>query len=185
MHDELSQLERRLEQATSRGPVPEPPLDPEAASLREGWRVLAGLLAAADAVAPGPTPLPATPPCAKRRLWVALAVAALAASLLVGAVVAWKVVGDKTPDRNIAKVLPPAKTQKQKTQPAATAKQQNPTPAAPVAVPAWDDSLDESIAQARQELIRVQQDWHAIGGASLPVSTRLEEIEQELNKSTI
>ena len=45
MHDEMNELKRRLEQATSRGPLPETPLDPETAALREGWTAL-GFMAA-------------------------------------------------------------------------------------------------------------------------------------------
>ncbi len=184
MNDESNQLERRLEQATSRQLPAGTPLDSETSALREGWLALGQLLEAVEAVSGPATPLPAVPPRLPRRSRKALAVAAaLAASLLVAGVLAWQLFPAKDSGEHATQVPGPAPalegpriTEKNLAQASADAKESS-----------WDGTLDESINQAYQELIRIEQDWNdpSSMSATASVSTRLEELSQELAKNTI
>jgi uncharacterized protein with von Willebrand factor type A (vWA) domain len=49
----------------------------------------------------------------------------------------------------------------------------------------WDDPLDEQIALAGQQVLRLQQDWDSLDDAFGPVYHGLEEMEDELDQSTL
>lgn len=181
MNDESNQLERRLEQATARRLPADTPLDSETAALREGWLALGQLLEAVETVSGPAAPLPAVPPGPPPRSWRVLSVvAALAASLLVAGVVAWKVfpTADSVQRANVVPAPAPSKEAPRlpanDLAKAETAKEMS-----------WDGTLDEGITKAYQEFLRIEQDSDNFGRMSESVSTRLEELAQELETNTI
>ena len=181
MNDELRQLERRLEQATARRLPDGTTLDSETAALREGWLAMAQLLEAADAASAEMAPVRPLPPAGSRRTWMAAAAAAIAASLLVGGALAWKLSSGGNSVEQVAKDRAPSQ------QPEPLRAPEKDLTAFPMALPdtSSDESLDEGIARAYQELIRIEQDWHRLGSASAPLANKLEQIGQELSQSTI
>ena len=50
---------------------------------------------------------------------------------------------------------------------------------------AWDDSLDQQIASAAQEVVRVQQDWYQLDYAFGPVYHGLEQMEEDLEQGAL
>lgn len=199
MNDELNQLERRLEQATSRQLPAGASLDSETASLREGWLALGHLLEAAEAASGPAAPLQPAPPSRPRRSWKVLGfVAAAAASLLVAGVLAWELFpGQDSGEHAIktpvgSKSLEPAEPSRVREKTLVTPSgdlalaSKTPANAAKTAKDtSWDGTVDESITKAYRELIRIEQDWTGFNGMSEPVSTKLEEMGQELAKNTI
>ncbi len=83
MKPELESLEQQLESATARSLPADMPLDPETASLREGWLAFGQLLAAAEPSPERAIALLRKPPASRVRWWLLTAVAITAASLLV------------------------------------------------------------------------------------------------------
>lgn len=192
MNDESKQLERRLEQATARQLPADTPLDSETAALREGWLALGQLLEAAESAAGPAAPLPAIPPTPAPRSWKWLGrVVALAASLLVAGVVAWQLFPGSDSGQHAVKTPEPAPTpQLVQTPEPALAPEKNQVAGQPGQQPkpaqeSWDGTLDESITQAYQDLISIEQDWTGFNSMSASVSTKLEEISQELAQNTI
>ena len=181
MNEPLSQLEPRLEQATSRRLPDGTTLDSETAALREGWLAMAQLLEAADSASASAAPVRPLPPADSRRTWKAAVAAAIAASLLIGSVLAWKLSSGGNSVEQVAKDRAPSQ------QPEPLRAPDRGLTAFPVAVPdtSSDESLDEGIARAYQELIHIEQDWHRLGSASAPLANKLEQIGQELAQSTI
>lgn len=191
MNDESNQLERRLEQATARQLPADTTLDSETAALREGWLALGQLLDAAESVSGPAAPLPSVPPAPAPRSWQWLgAVVALAVSLLVAGVVTWQLFpgrdsGERGSGQHAVK------------NPAPVPSPQSVQPPEPLGVPeksqlvtrpvqeSWDGTLDEGITKAYQELISIEQDWTGFNSMSASVSTKLEEISQELAQNTI
>lgn len=172
MNDELKELERRLERATSRRPAPGEELDREAFELRESWLALGQLLEGAQ---PPDGPVAGPPRFrSRRRLGIALRVGAMLAASLLLALAWWGGLGS-------------------------TERAQPPAPPSPVGLPsavaqsrpggseelAWDDSWEQQVQATRQEVWRVQREWTARGDATSGVSSLLDEIEQELEKNTI
>ena len=49
----------------------------------------------------------------------------------------------------------------------------------------WDDPLDEQIASAAYELVRIQQDWDQVDGAFGPLHFGMEEMAEELEQSPL
>ena len=194
MTDDFRKLAERLEWATAQPSGPEGPLDQETAALREGWRAFGELLEAAEAAAQ--VRLPASPPllppadearsapsplpqARARRPWRAMAMAALAASVLLGLAVAWHVGRSKpgaTPStRQIA--------QTQLATPDLAPKQTSPAPSETAI--AWDDALDQRIEQAGWEMAQVRQDWLAVGAASGFLQYRMEQVRKEIEDSPL
>jgi hypothetical protein len=180
MNEELSKLEQRLELATGRDLPPESPLDPETASLREAWLALSQLLEAAEEASPKPVKLRPMPP-PRHHGWRLAATAAMAVSLLVAVTLAWQLLPSRPTGRPTAERNEPsarlgkggvAKAQGLHTEPVAS-------------LPAWEDSLDESIAQAQQAVVRLEQDWRAGGDGTDPVYDRLEQLRKEIGENPI
>ncbi len=181
---ELDDLRRRLEQATASEGRAEGPLDAETASLREGWLALGELLGAVEPPPEKPLRL-REPPRPRRVARTAAVLAALGASLVIGATLAARWVAD---DRVVRRVLLP--------QDAASRSMEREEPQVePVAEPvetasledheAWDDPLDQQIALAAQRIVGVQQDWDRVDGAFGPLYTALEEMAEELDESAL
>jgi len=199
MNDDLTGLEQMLEQTTAPSDAPQRDLDPESESLREAWLAFGRLLQAAqprDSV-----PLGDSVPLLRRssarqnrhsllgsRQAVAhaskkygLVAAALAASLLIALNVFRTWNGPATP----AGVVPTAGN-------VAAAKGAKPstalaqTPAPPAANDLrWDDSFDQQIAEAGQEMTLAQSDLaHAVDAGDL-LRYQLRQTEQDFEKSKL
>ena len=180
MSDELSELDRRLTAATA----PECPAhllsDAETAALREGWLALGELLEAAQPMLDQPVRLRQPP---NRRVpvgWRLAGAAALAASVLLGMTLAWQLTrgirggSTSSPSEGLAVGVRESKV----------------PPEQPRTVPTddelvWDDPLDEQIASAGQQILRLQQDWDYLDDAFGPVYHGLEEMEDDLEQSTL
>ncbi len=170
MNDELSKLQRELDQATSDHGPTDGPLDAETASLRETWSALGQLLD--TAYPPNDKPIPLLRATRSRgRLWV---LATLAASLLVVIGTTWVLMGiDRSTPSIVPDVDQPAVVQQQQKQPAETDSFD------------WDDSLDQQIASAGQAIVRVQQDWYYADDAFSPVQDGLEEINEDIQSDML
>jgi hypothetical protein len=89
----------------------------------------------------------------------------LAATLLIGVATAWLL---ETKARQVA---------------VAQSKQE---PAAPADdATAWDDAMDQMLAQAGQNLISVQQDWSHAADAADMVQYGLQQIEQDVRENEL
>jgi hypothetical protein len=194
MTDDLRELAERLERATAQPSGPEGPLDRETAALREGWLAFAELLEAAQGAAQerlpaSPPPLPRPdegrsapsvfPQARARSPWRAVAMAALAASLLLGLAVVWHA-GRAKPRAKPSTLriaeshpAPPDLPAKQTLQAAAE-----------TAI-AWDDALDQRIEQAGWEMAQVRQDWLAAGATSGLLRYQIEQVRQEIEDSPL
>jgi hypothetical protein len=173
VNDDLTQLERRLEQATTAGGGP---LDPQAAAWRETWLALGEMLEAASPAPPAVAPpMPAVRRGFAQRVqsWAAVAVAAAAVAVTLVLAVRSH---DDLPDI-----------------PAGGQLASKPAPAAPQPSPAlksngdyaWDDPLDTSLAQARLAVLDVQR-WEDAGPVRVEdLQYRLQLIEQEINETPL
>lgn len=181
MSDELNQLRRQLEQATSAEVPPDVSLDDQTRSLRQTWLALGQLLETAQPAPDEPLQLRPMPRRTVRSRWRLAAVAVLAASLLVGVALALSWLG-RTPSGQIA--TPKSSQDKKSARP-----EEEQRPPAVVEDQAdewdWDDSLDEQIAMAGQEVVLVQQGWHDLDDAFGSVQVGLEEIEEDIQDETL
>ena len=188
MRDEPSQLRDRLEQATAAECPPDATLDAETASLREGWVALGQLLEAAQPGLDEPfefrQPLRQTTRT-RRRL---AAVATLAASLMVAVVLAWALMqrgglGDRAslPQQ----IALPGAGQTSKPSVALVEEIQGEPHADGTDGFDWSDSLDDQIAMAGQQVVRIQQDWHRLDDAFGPMHRGLEQMEQDIEESEL
>lgn len=168
MSDELSKLQRQLEQATAADCPPEVPLDAETASMREGWLALGQLLEAAQPAPDEPPKLRPIPRRTARTRWRLAGIAGLAASLVIGVTLGWSLIvlrhsGSPSPPRG------------------GVASQDMKQPDELN----WDDSLDQQIAQAGRQLISIQQDWYHLDDAFGPVHDGMEQMEKDIDDSTL
>jgi len=176
--DELTELQRRLERATAPECPSDPPQDDETASLREGWLALGQLLEAAE---------PAQEPFELRRLrepaphvgWRPVIAAAVAASLLIGVTLAWKLTGGG------ASRPPGAVAVNVEQEGGAIVRPRQVQPQPTVDDLEWDDPLDQQIASVAREVVRVQQDWHGLEDGFGPVYRGLEQMEEDLAESSL
>ena len=167
MSDELSKLQRQLEQATAAECPPDAPLDAETASLREGWLALGQLLEAAQPALDEPLELPQLPRRRAPARWKLVGIAVLAASLLVGATLAWSLMRARQPGG----LSPPP--------------DELASPNVKQDELHWDDSLDEEIALAGQQLVRIQQDWYYLDDPFGPVQHGLEQVAEDIEDDTL
>ena len=180
MKSDWSEFELQLERATAAGQSSDVPLDPETASLREGWLALGQLLEAAQGA--DDPPLELRPLRRQERTaWRVAAAAALAASLVGAVTLAWnwvntRHVGDQTPASThwASRDSIEAKSAAQPSE-----------PLSPGAELAWNDPLDDEIALAGQEMILVEQDWYRFDQALDAVHYGLEQMHQDLENSTL
>jgi hypothetical protein len=109
--------------------------------------------------------------------------ATVAASLLLGVALAWKLVGggavDDVPrlDEAVAAHVPP------ETDTIVAGKR---APISPIVddLP-WDDPLDQQIASVAEEVVRVQQEWYRLEQGFAPVYRGLEQMEDDLAESPL
>jgi hypothetical protein len=171
MKNESEELQRHLEQATSRGPIPGPELDSETAQLRDAWNALGRLLeAASDSQRPSFESWTMPPPARTNRRALSWAIA-MAASLLVCAVALWAWYGGQ-----------PAVAPQSLAEVDAQGGVQAPSPSRDVSADElkWDDSLDEQLVEAQQRVIRVRQDWGSQLVAMAVVDYQWEQVRQDV-----
>jgi len=179
--DELEKLQRRLEEATAADCPRHAPLDADTASLREAWLAFGQLLEAAQPVLHQPPKLPQIPRRAAGIKRPTLGIAALAASLVVGVTVVWMLLG--TGHSGDSSAGPGAVASLDTQQPALAKEKPQPAPAA--AELRWNDSLDEQLVQVGEEIVRLQQDWYHLDDAFVPVYQGLEQVEKDIEDSTL
>jgi len=175
--EDLERMQRSLERATSAKEAPQADMDPQTASLRKAWLAFGQLLEAAQPA----TDLPldrwqTTPPPARKRRWILPAAAVLAASLLIGVVTTWMLRAANQPQNPC-----PAPEQMVSTSNHVA----TPTSEQPAAVPTvngsqWDDSLDEQLAQAGQQMAYAQQDQFPGADAFGLVQYQIEQVRAEI-----
>lgn len=182
-------LETRLEQATSRDCPGEGSLDPETAALRAGWLALGELLETAQPQDESPLPQLPPPPAPQRsRRWLPAMIAALAASVLIVAAVAWSMRAT-TPTGVPAPALSEIADSRGKPAPAvvkpAPAVTLRQKPAASGDVEAWDDSLDQEIEMAGRAIRHVRQDQLASAADAGRVEYQLETLKKDIEDNTL
>jgi len=199
--DDLTRQQRQLEQATAaEQPADAPPLDEQAAALREGWLALGHLLEAAQPPPERPVDLSRVVCRRIETRRVVAIVATLAASVLVVATVAWSLMRGGSPDDSSAPLPEIAASPEEPTpQLPPTPKLPTPDPSAVVQTPptpevpqepipdpieldelGWDDPLDNEIAMVGQAVINIQQDWYHLGDPYGPVQSALSEMEEDI-----
>jgi hypothetical protein len=187
-HDKLLEI---LEQATAPRSEPEGRLDSETASLREGWLALGQLLEGAEPSAELPMPLPTLRP-ARKRGWHLAIIAAVAASLLIGMVTAWRFratnqpAGPSLTPENVAVSDGSANSDV----PAAPENRMAAAPTNKTAAPVpsevkWDDKLDDEIVQVAQAVVGVEQQWAYGADAASFVHYGLEQVEEEMQGGSL
>lgn len=190
MKPKLQTLEQQLERATASQSQPNVPLAPEAVPLHEAWLALGQLLEAAGHSADQPVAVLVGPPPRERRRWILAAVIGLAASLAAVATIVGTMRGIVTAwTARPAESSPPATATASESpgegRGAVIARQQQ----APVVSRrqglAWEDTLDEEIALAGQEVIRVGQDSPRVAETSNPVRYGLERIERDIRSNSL
>jgi hypothetical protein len=198
-HDEQPNLDlqQSLEWATASTAAAPSDMDAQTAALREAWTALGRLLEVVE------TPL--EPSLVRRverrfvrRRWLSIGAGLAVAVAIVIAVTAW-LAGRPQPvsapmvlPETIATNQPKSETPSPETPgakklPSVSVAQAAPgvakgvkPQAASAAEPKWNDSVDDEIARVGQELVAVQQDWHAGADAFDPVRSRLERVNTEI-----
>lgn len=173
MIDEWKQLQHQLQRATAADPPPNDlPLDPETASLREGWMLLGQLLGEAQ---PEPKePLEFAVPRRHERSQRGRAIAALlAASLLIGATL----VGSMMETSRTEKTATPGTERPADVQEAVAS-------GLDTLDLAWEDDLDQRIARVGEQLILVQQDRYSLDDVMASVAYGIEQIGREFEDDT-
>ena len=203
MSEETKKLEEQLEKATAPGDTIDASLDAETTSLREGWLALGQLIEAAQPTSArpplaGPPELqyPAQPaPTPRRKLAgpkTLAALAALAASLLVAALLTWSFVGglfvNGPQDQQIVQdqqnEAPAPATIEKVPAPVLVQDEQKSSDSAGDDLD-WDAPLDGEIAAAGQEMLRIQSDWYASDDTSSAIYYRMQQMRQDLNDNTL
>ena len=182
MNDRTHELERRLQQATAPEGPPDKSMDTasmdaETASLREGWLAFGQLLEAAQPMSDASAleellPSPQAAPGKASSRWKASLAAALAASLVIGATLAWNLMSKRA---DIAVEDTDNKT---------------PQPAPIIAEDTvdelqWDDSLDDRLALVSQEIMRVEGDWDCLDDAFSPAWKGIDQVDQDIEEGTL
>jgi len=176
-------MKRSPEQKLLEKVTADPPrerLGREGDELREGWRALAGLLKETEHPfdAEGFTRL-VIAETARRARWRRTrqyAVAAVAASVLFWT--GWKQIAtnSKPPQPQFAA---------QSTTKALDAKSRGALPVAASAIPSWPDAWDEEIADVRDEMRAVAENWRRRSSTFDRVQNRLDELESRLSSSSL
>ena len=176
MNEEQEKLLRMLDRATASEPGGDEPMDPQTADLQQAWRALGRLLESSQPADPPMVRFPAAPALRRRRLARPVVLAAIAAAIAI-AVTLVLLSGNRQPAGELAKTPQPA--------PAGIAKA---TPVKPAMGKsngstgelAWDDRLDEQIAQVGRRVKGAQGEWSLYGSDYAAVRSGLRAIEQEI-----
>ena len=198
MSEDIKKIEEQLEKATAPGESIDAALDAETKSLREGWLALGQLIEAAQPPSAGRPELqyPTQPAPLQRRKSAApktlFALAALAVSLLVAALLTWSLFdGSGLNGRQDQQIVQDEQIEKQspstteKAPPTAIVKdEQEQTDSAGDALD-WDAPLDTEIAAAGQEMLRIRSDWYASDDTSSAIYYRMQQMRQDLSDNTL
>ena len=174
MNDETRELQHRLERATAAECLPQESLEPETASLREGWLALGQLIETAQPALDRPLPLRRAGP--KKTLRWRKAVA-MAASLAIGVALAWGLTAKYAAD--------PTQPAREMAAASGVSEKNVIAQVDPIAELEWDDSLDDQIAMVGWEIIQVQGDRYCLDDAFRPLWESIDRMEQEIENSTL
>lgn len=183
MSDDLSELQRRLEQITAGRDAAGAELDPESAELRAAWLAFGELLEADQSgVGSAARPL-RLPPTGRRRGWPLAAVAAMAASVLVAVTVLWHT-RTVTPGP-AASGSPAAVAVKNATPPVPlqTAPARSAQPSSFVAGLSLDDPLDQQIASVGRTIVEIRQDQFVSAAGPSSLQYQLESVRTGIEAS--
>jgi hypothetical protein len=180
MTDPLENELRELERITSADPWPPGEPGHQSTLLREGWSRWTQLLEAADAEwdeAAFVERIQPPPRSSSGTRW--LVCGALAASLLIGLAAAWSLLASRSNHatsghRPIAGVVPSSRLP---SLPAATAQSSGEF--------AWDDTLDERLADVDGALARLRNAALSNDSRLTILGSRLEQFQQEINTGTL
>jgi len=181
--DDLKRLHDRLDRATAAECSLDSVEDTETARLREGWLALGQLLEAAYPAPAEPLELPQPAErkaSVRRRLAGA---AAVAAALLIGVTLVWTLYGNGV-SGGASRPTELAVAGAEPVEPSVA----GPSQVSPLPVAGeldWDDPLDDEIALAAQEVVRIQQDWSLLDDPFGPVHRGLDEMEEDLSQSPL
>ena len=184
MSDEQDKLQRQLEQATAGENRPDTPLDAETASMREAWLALGQLLEAAQPAVDEPLRLRPMPRRAVHTRWRLAGMAALAAGLVVAVTLAWKFVGTNRPVGPVPSGGELAAASNGKPALVAAQSEQSENKPADDGLD-WNGSLDEQLALAGQEIVRVEQDWYQLDDAVGPILRGIEQMEKDIEDNVL
>jgi hypothetical protein len=184
-------------------------MDPQTASLREAWLAWGRLLQAAEPPQPAWFARPQLPPPTRPRRWRAVVAGALAASLLIGIVSLGMLIafdrrgkaltsGERTPaaqekaptsagKASTSQEKAPALQERAPTSPekAVVTSPKRIASAVATATLQWDDTLDEQIAQAGQDVVLVREAWtHRMETPEL-VQYRFEQFERDFPENRL
>ena len=211
MNDRTDELERRLLRATApqcppdeamdaepmdaepmdAEPMDAEPMDAETASLREGWLAFGQLLEEAQPMADASAieellPSPRTVSGKRSSLWKATVAAAMAASLVIGATLAWNLMSGRTDiaveeavEGTDDEVQPPGSVVDENAI-VDNAVEENATDALQ-----WDDSLDERLSLVSQAITQLDGDWDYYSDAYDPAWEGLDRIDQDIEEGTL
>jgi hypothetical protein len=172
MNADSLQEQQILEQATAAVDASEAELASEAQSLREGWLVFGQLLESVASPAPPRPERPTTAHRTGRRVVLAVVASAACVLICLGIARRWN-------DATSAGDASPVAVAENAAQPAVVAQQ--PSTATAANETAWDDSLDEQIAQVGQNMIALHPTWSDRSSAFDAVQYELQQVEQEID----
>ncbi len=184
---ETQELQRSLEWATASTAAPESGMDPQTAALREAWTARGRLLETAETPM-DPLLIRRPDPRLAARRWLPVGAGLAAALVAIVCATVWIALAARRADTSPPEsqvVVQPSRLQSGAGETPAPQDVANlksgpsgSTSASPEA--AWDDTVDDEIAQVGKNLIGVQQDWHACAGALDLVWCQLERIQAEV-----
>jgi hypothetical protein len=191
MTDDVRELERRMQQATAPCFEAGTELDPEIASLRAGWLALEELLVVAQSQVEPPMCCVPFVPTPRRKRWMLMRLAALAASLLITVTVISYLAGKKPTTSDLANAKPAATPAQH--EPAVAQIPRTPDSPAPQKTPAvaskaelaWNDSFDQEIESAGWAVRQAQLDRYAFASKSGQMQYQLEDLKKEIEDSSL
>jgi hypothetical protein len=185
MTDDLKKLEQCMMQATAPCDAAQDAVDAETDSLRLGWFAFGELL---EATGPKSAPQPpwlSLPPARQRASRWPIATACLAATVLIAVVISL-LTNDLTPTAD----LPTSGTNVAGNsgkghgivQPNLAEESSTPLGDAELA---WDDSLDNRIESAADDILQAQQDQFALASTSIVIQDQLESLKWDIEESPL
>jgi hypothetical protein len=178
MSGNVDKLQAMLEQATGPDDASANTSDPQAERLRETWLAFGQLLEAAQP-ATDVSLLPlgeeqgmrAEPRLVRPHLWCVTGAAALAASLLIGLATVWMLNGANRQSHIGADAQQTASNQPQSNTPAAST--------------AWDDPLDQQIAELSQQLDNAKAGQLTMTDEFSEIQDRMKQFNQEVTADSL
>lgn len=178
MNEHTEDLLKKLEDATSHEPLAHA-ADDETATLRESWTVLSRLLESADAELE--EVVPELKPKSPSTNWVGFAAAIVAA--LVVAFVSWSVVKQAIWSPDSSEEISATNNRAVGDSEVAATNTSNDSESQSLF--AWEDSLDEDLAQASIAIRSARTDWNSGQAGYSSLSKRFAQFEEELDAGSL